>query len=252
MPEAQRATRIGLVSALNDHYVSPVRLAEYRRKFENTVHRDLRGISIVSRREHLSGTLWTYVECMRAMPTQTTRVLLNRHRPVFMVSEPAAMPVDRVVAAVTTPSVRLADLETLLKRLLLNMLASAPPPWPVPTEIETMLICLLLSAPAPAPASPPWPARNHVYVNDAAASAGNADASPVVESVPGSQGLAYSGVIFLRQTGPRSEQVPAPFSGVGRSIPLHVAGMVGGKGGDQYMMVSPWAATERLRPRNDD
>ena len=55
-----------------------------------------------------------------------------------MVSEPAAMLVDRLVAAVATPLVGLADLETLLKRLLPNVLAPAPPPRPVPTEIETM------------------------------------------------------------------------------------------------------------------
>ena len=107
------------------------------------------------------------------------------------------MPADRVVVAVATPSVGLPDLETLLKRLLPNVPAPAPPPQPVPTEIDPMLGRLLSSAPAPS------------------AAAGNADAGPAVESGPGSQELDYSGVFFLRKTGPWSEQVPA----VERNIP---------------------------------
>ena len=46
VPEAQRATRIGLVSALNDHYRSTGRLMDYRRKFIKTVHRDGEDLSI--------------------------------------------------------------------------------------------------------------------------------------------------------------------------------------------------------------
>ena len=91
-----------------------------------------------------------------------------RIQSVYTVSEPAVMPVDRVVVAIATPSVGLADLETLLKRLL--------------------------------PRSSPVPARR--------------DWTTVV-------------CFFLWQTGPQSEPVPA----VGRNIPLHVAGMVGGDGG---------------------
>ena len=40
LPEAQRATRIGLSGTLSNHYTSPGRLAFYRRKFENAVWRD--------------------------------------------------------------------------------------------------------------------------------------------------------------------------------------------------------------------
>ena len=40
VPETQRATRSGLVGALNDHYGLPGRLADYRRKFERTVCSD--------------------------------------------------------------------------------------------------------------------------------------------------------------------------------------------------------------------
>ena len=40
VPEAQRATRIGLVSAVTDHYGSPGRLADYRRQFEKTGRQD--------------------------------------------------------------------------------------------------------------------------------------------------------------------------------------------------------------------
>ena len=54
-------------------------------------------------------------------------------RSVYMVSEPAVMLAARVVAAVATPSVGSADLETLLKWLLPNVLAPAP----TTTAIET-------------------------------------------------------------------------------------------------------------------
>ena len=40
VPEATRATRIGLVGVLTDHYGLPGRLADYRRQFERTVRRD--------------------------------------------------------------------------------------------------------------------------------------------------------------------------------------------------------------------
>ena len=40
VPETQRATRSGLVGALNYHYRSPGRMADCRRKFERAVRRD--------------------------------------------------------------------------------------------------------------------------------------------------------------------------------------------------------------------
>ena len=43
---------------------------------------------------------------------------LERARPVYTVKEPACMLAEQVVAAITTPSVGLGDLETLLRRLL--------------------------------------------------------------------------------------------------------------------------------------
>ena len=36
VPEARRATRVGLFGALTEHYGSPGRLADYRRQFERT------------------------------------------------------------------------------------------------------------------------------------------------------------------------------------------------------------------------
>ena len=150
-----------------------------------------------------------------------------RTRSVYTVSEPAVMRAERVVAAVATPSVGLADLEMLLNRLLARM-----PAFVVTGTGVAASAC------------------NHGYGQDAAASAaaGNADAGPAVESSPGSQGLDYSGVFFLWQAGPQSQQVPA----VGQNIPLHIAGMVGGKGGNQYMIILPRAAAERLQPGNDN
>ena len=72
------------------------------------------------------------------------------------------MPADRVVAAVATPSVGLADLEMLLKRLLPSVPAPALPPRPVPAEIETVLARLLAWTPAPVPASPSWSATTDI------------------------------------------------------------------------------------------
>ena len=88
------------------------------------------GTLTVFRRIHRSGTLWTDVECGRAMPTQMTAVVnpaSERNRPVYMVSELACVPADQVVAAVTAPSVGLIDIEALLSRLLRTAPEQAPP-----------------------------------------------------------------------------------------------------------------------------
>ena len=79
----------------------------------------------------------------------------ERSRPVYEVSEPVLGPADQVVAAVTEPSVRLADLEVLLRRLLPTAPALAPPPRPASTRIEVMLKRLLSTTPAQAPPSRP-------------------------------------------------------------------------------------------------
>ena len=47
--------------------------------------------------------------------------------PVYAVSEPTLLPMEQVIAAVTGPSVGLADLEAMLKRLLPAVPAQAPP-----------------------------------------------------------------------------------------------------------------------------
>ena len=73
----------------------------------------------------------------------------ERARPVNTLSEPACVPADQVVVAVTAPSVGLGDLGALLRHLLLTALVQAPPPRPVPTEMEIMLECLLSNAPTP-------------------------------------------------------------------------------------------------------
>ena len=48
VPETQRVTRGGLVGALYDHYGSPGRLADYRRKFERTVRQEGEDPSILA------------------------------------------------------------------------------------------------------------------------------------------------------------------------------------------------------------
>ena len=76
----------------------------------------------------------------------------EKTRSVYTVSEPAVMPADRVVADVATPSLGLADLEMLLRRLLPSV--PAPLPRPVPAEIEIVWECLLSSTLALVPVSP--------------------------------------------------------------------------------------------------
>ena len=75
----------------------------------------------------------------------------ERAQPVYAVSELTLGPTEPVVAAVTGPTVGLANFETMLKLLLPAILAQAPPPLSAPTDVETMLIGLLLAVPAQAP-----------------------------------------------------------------------------------------------------
>ena len=168
IPETQRATRSGLVGALNDHYVLPGRLADYRRKFERTVRRDGEDASIFaieletlavrifgdmgpSARVRMIRKpvcyrppgldLWRHLDSVP--PDTPIRDIVDicrvweshadvddrRHvkptlagtRLVCLVSDRAVRPVDWVVAAVTTPVVGLADLETLVQKLLLSV-----------------------------------------------------------------------------------------------------------------------------------
>ena len=77
--------------------------------------------------------------------------MLERAHPVYALSEPTLGPMEQVVAAVTSPSVGIADLETMLKRLLPAVPAQAPPPLSAPTEIEAMLKCLLPGTPTQVP-----------------------------------------------------------------------------------------------------
>ena len=75
-------------------------------------------------------------------------------RPVYAVSKRVLTPADEVIAAVTGPSVRLTDLEVLLRCLL----PTTPAPRLASTGIEALLKCLLSTTPAHAQAPPPRPA----------------------------------------------------------------------------------------------
>ena len=72
-----------------------------------------------------------------------TRIIVKpapeRALPVCTVDEPACVPADRVMAAVTVPPVGQGDLEALLRCLLPTSPVQTPPPCPVPTEIEILL-----------------------------------------------------------------------------------------------------------------
>ena len=79
----------------------------------------------------------------------------EKARPVYAVSKPTLMPTEQVIAAVTGPSVGLADLEAMLKHLLPAVSAQALPPHSVSIDIEAILKRLLpgtlTQAPQPRP-----------------------------------------------------------------------------------------------------
>ena len=181
-PKPTLITQIGLVGALTDHYSSPGCLSDYRHQFERTVRQDgedpskfavaletlavkafgdmgpnartslihdrfiavtvtCGGTSIMCRLMLPFEISSTDVECGRAMPTPITGELLT----------------EQVIVAINGPSVELTDLEAMLKRLLQDVLAQAPPPCSAPTDIEAMLKRLLpgmlTQAPQPRPAT---------------------------------------------------------------------------------------------------
>ena len=79
----------------------------------------------------------------------------ERARPVYTVNEPACMPADQVVVAVTAPPVGPGDLEALLRSLLPSAPVQTLPPHPVPTEMEILLERLLSKALELLPTLPP-------------------------------------------------------------------------------------------------
>ena len=87
----------------------------------------------------------------------------GKARLVYAVSEPTIVPTKQVVAAVTGPSVGLANLEAMLKRLLPDVPAQAPLPRSATTDIEVLLKRLLTGTltqtPQPRPATDrrDWP-----------------------------------------------------------------------------------------------
>ena len=161
----------------------------------------------------------------------------ERALPVYTVDEPAYMPADQVMAAVTAPPVGLGDLEALLRRFLPTPPVLTPPPWPIPTEIEMLQECLLSGVPTPTP--PPQTGITGMETLLQRLLSG----MPVATGSH-SQGLDYESVFLLWQTGPRGGQMPQ----IG-DIPVHVTGVVGGEGGRQ---LQDDVAAERLRAGNDD
>ena len=89
------------------------------------------------------------------------RKMPEKARVVCVVSELTFVPTEQVIAAVTSPSVRLADLESMLKRLLLDIPAQAPPPLSAPTDLEQDDMIRLLPV-VPAQAPPPHSAPTDI------------------------------------------------------------------------------------------
>ena len=146
VPEATRATRVGLVGALTEHYGSPGRLVDYRHQFERTVRRDGEDAS------DFGVALETIaVKALVDMgPNARTHLIHDQ----FIAGHPAC-DLRRHLGS--------ADLETMLKRLLpaVPAQAQAPPPLlSAPPDLETMLTCLLPVVPAQAP--PPRPAPTDI------------------------------------------------------------------------------------------
>ena len=81
--------------------------------------------------------------------------VLERTLPVYTVDKPVNVPVDRVVAAATTPPAGPSNLEALLCHLLRTAPVPTLPPQPKPTELEISLKQLLSGVPTPPPTPPP-------------------------------------------------------------------------------------------------
>ena len=139
----------------------------------------------------------------------------DRARPVYAVSEPTLVSTEQVIAAVISPSVGLADLEAMLKRLLTDVLAQAPPPRSAPTHIEA-------------------------YVETPAYR--NADTGTATTSGDCPQGLVY-GIVFLLW--PICPQLNVKFL-------FMLAGWSAEQISDHYAMISPRLAAERLWAGNGD
>ena len=156
-------------------------------------------------------------------------------QPVYAVSELTLGLTEQVtVAAVTGPSVRLAYLETMLKRLLPYVPAQAPPPRFVPTDLETMLTRMLLAVPA----QPPRPASTEIEAMLKRLLLGKPTQAPkprpVIARRDWSSVLCFSCGKYGHGLGKcRRLDVTFPFMGPGWSAD---------KRGDHYMMVSPHLA----------
>ena len=146
---------------------------------------------------------------------------LERVQPVYVVSEPTLGLTEQVVAAVTGPSVGLADLETMLKHLLPAVPAQAPPPRSAPTEIEAMLKGLLPGTLTQAPQPRPATARR--------------DWAAVLCFSCGNYAHGAS----------RCPTLDVKF-------PYMLPGWSAERRGDHYMMISPRLIAERLRAGNGD
>ena len=136
---------------------------------------------------------------------------LERVQPVYAVSEPMLGPTEQIVAAITGPSVGLADLETMLRRLLPAILAQTPPPISASTHLETMLQHLLPVVPAQAPPPRPEPTELDTMLKCL---------------LPGTLTQALQArSATARRDWPRGKSMP----NVGGKISLHVSRMVGGE-----------------------
>ena len=156
VPEPTRVTQIGLVGALTDHYGSPGRLADCQRYLgdmgPNARTRIIRDRFIAG---HLNSALRRHLD---SLPPETpireivdrckvwqshadtddrrvVKPMLERVQLMHAVSEPTLGPTEQVVAAVTGPSLGLADVEAMLKHLPTAIPAQAPPPLSAPSDI---------------------------------------------------------------------------------------------------------------------
>ena len=114
VPEAQRATRAGLVRALTEHYGSPGRLADYRYQFEKTARNEGDDLSIF------------------AIDLETLAVKAFGEMGVCQRNR-SWQPL------LTAPSLGLGDIEALLRHLLPTAPVQTPPPHPVPTETANLM-----------------------------------------------------------------------------------------------------------------
>ena len=171
---------------------------------------------------------------------------LKRAQPVHEVSEPTLGPTEQIVAAITGPSVGLANLGTMLKCLLPAIPAQAPPPLSAATDLETMLKRLLPAVPAQA--LQPRSAPTEIEAMLKRLFPGTLTQAPQPRPAIARRDWAVVLCFSCGNYGHGASRCTT----LDVKFPYMLPGWSAEKRGDHYAMISPRLTAERLRAGNGD